>query len=600
MKSRHSHGARSGKYQPIGKANGSSSYIPPYEMTETCSSSHSSYQPPTLISPGFDVHIPKRVERNAPTEFSRKEIRVPFLQDDEVETRFQEELEELQRCMRRKKRPAKRIPADIAKDMEGMVVTEDERVDTDLSMFTTGDDSIRTSPLQQENQRLHFELRQTSKILKQEREQKEVLRGEIEKLENQVERIRADKKSEFNSSYQAAVRELQGQMLEYRERLAEEQVKGQMLQLQVESLRKENLKCRERMKVMMFQHIPSISAKLQDIGPCKSQLHESPNRVADYELGAQLGEGHYGKVAVGTNVATGDQFAVKVLDKTRIARFKDLQQVGMEVHVLKNFAHPNIVHLQEVIHAPENLYIVTELCLMDLHKHHNDVGLSEYGAQQVIFGILKPLNHLHSQGICHLDLKPENILLAAHVDVNNISHYDVRLCDFGLVNMAKNPEADKSVVRRGYACGTPGFFAPEMILDNSFEGRQADMWSLGCIILELTLGFTQEWIDSYEQIEKDSDAFRRGLEACLEDIAPIHYPRHGKLLDIIHRCLSIDPLLRIKASEGLIHPWLEDILNSDEGREEQIFPFGGLTSKTKHIAQMYEERSELGSSMMMC
>lgn len=565
----------------------------PYEKSDVMvSSSVPTYQPPFFRSTGLGGIMPKFGQRSKPVEYWRND------QDGK-------EGEDANYGVRRKKRPAKgstkETPfSDIAKEMEGMVVNDPERVDADFSMIVSPKENDISDQLQKENQRLKLELRLTQKVLDSEREENHVLKMKIGDLEDQVENMQVDQKADFDNGHQGAILDLQKQVAEFRRRLAEEQIKGQMFQLQVETLRKENQKCREKMKVMMFQHMTCALPILQDIGPCVSSIYESASRVADYELGTELGEGHYGRVAVTTNIATGGKFAVKVLDKNRITRFKDLQQVGMEVHVLKTYSHPNIVHLHEVIHAPEHLYLVTELCSMDLHKFHNHVGLSEYGAQQVIFGILKPLYHLHSHGVCHLDLKPENILLAYDVDVNNISHYDIRICDFGLVSMAKSPEESKEVIRKGYACGTPGFFAPEMILENMFEGRRADMWSLGCILLEVTLGFTQDWIESYEQIEKDPDAFRRGLELCLEEIAPDFYPNHGKLLDLIHRCLSIDATKRIMASEALLHPWLEDILNSDEGREDRTQHSLGGSFSGAPSANRYEERSAIGSSVALC
>jgi serine/threonine protein kinase len=234
---------------------------------------------------------------------------------------------------------------------------------------------------------------------------------------------------------------------------------------------------------------------------------------------------------------------------------------------------------------------------MDLHKYHNDFGLTENAAKQVILGVLRPLQHLHSHGICHLDLKPENILLTRSVDLQNVTHEHVRLCDFGLVNMARKPDCSKEIVRKGYACGTPGFFAPEMILNNEFEGRMADMWSLGCIVLEVTLGFTQEWIASYECINSEPTKFQEGLESCLNEIAPERYPLHRTLLDILHRCLTIDSTKRISSVDALTHPWLADIAVLDENRQDSGQSRHSLIADTTNL---YAERSALMASAALC
>ena len=111
------------------------------------------------------------------------------------------------------------------------------------------------------------------------------------------------------------------------------------------------------------------------------------------------------------------------------------------------------------------------------------------------------------------------------VDLKKVRHDNIRICDFGLVNMVRKPESTKKIVRKGYACGTPGFFAPEMIIKKEFEGGTADMWSLGAILLEITLGFTKEWLQSYEKAETDPIAFQKGLEDCLNEIPRTQGPR---------------------------------------------------------------------------
>ncbi len=532
----------------------------------------SSYQPPVTRTKNADWVLANRQSRYI--EGHEQKIDSSTSDEMERESRFQKELQQAHRNMSKKTRPAKHNVAitsasDSADDINGNVVNEREAMGIDSSLFEARDNNESKSQLRKENRKLKRDLKRTCMLLECERSQTNIVQGRIEILEKQVDAFR-DNHDDKARSNRVLVNKLQKQAAQYQKELEEEQMKTQKLRRELEQAKRDNQKCKEQIGVLMFRNLPIASSEFEDIGACNSNIVESSDLIGDYELGAKLGEGHYGKVAVGTDLATKKKYAIKVLNKSKILRFKDLQQVTMEVHVLKRYIHPNIVHLHEVIHAPENLYIVTELCSMDLHKYHNNVGLSENGAQQVIFGVLKPLHYLHSHGICHLDLKPENILLAAHVDMKNVTYHDVRVCDFGLVSMAMNPSEGKDITRKGYACGTPGFFAPEMILENAFEGRQADMWSLGCIILEITLGFTQDWIDSYDQTESNPSGFRRGLENCLEEIAPEHYPRHKKLLDIIHGCLSIERMKRISSSEAMGHPWLQNIGKSDEGTQDVV------------------------------
>ena len=70
----------------------------------------------------------------------------------------------------------------------------------------------------------------------------------------------------------------------------------------------------------------------------------------------------------------------------------------------------------------------------------------------------------------------------------------------------------------GFA-GTPGFFAPEVLCEPRYDARQVDVWSLGCIALELILGhdlFTEVWMAAYEkQTMADRPEFLAALDRTL-------------------------------------------------------------------------------------
>jgi len=103
------------------------------------------------------------------------------------------------------------------------------------------------------------------------------------------------------------------------------------------------------------------------------------------------------------------------------------------------------------------------------------------------------VSYCHKMGICHRDLKPENILLT--FDERNGKCVDLKLCDFGLSTQFQH----KTLLTD--FCGSPGFFAPEMILHGAYHGDKADLWSVGCIMLELIMGheqFCDVWMTSYD------------------------------------------------------------------------------------------------------
>jgi len=153
------------------------------------------------------------------------------------------------------------------------------------------------------------------------------------------------------------------------------------------------------------------------------------------------------------------------------------------------------------------VYLIVDLGGQDLFEFfdkHLD-GVDDADARQIVLGIVRPISYIHQMGICHRDLKPENILLHAEpgqtIDVSML-----KICDFGLCcqNIKKH---DKGLSE---FCGSPGFFAPEMILNGGrYNGLLVDVWSIGCIMLELTLGhdeFCKSWMTAYDynSIQRES------------------------------------------------------------------------------------------------
>ena len=79
--------------------------------------------------------------------------------------------------------------------------------------------------------------------------------------------------------------------------------------------------------------------------------------------------------------------------------------------------------------------------------------------------------------IIYRDLKPENILIDK---MGNL-----KFIDFGFAKMLDDIQSDRAYTN----CGTPGYCAPEVMLDAGYNYK-ADIWSIGILICELLGGFT--------------------------------------------------------------------------------------------------------------
>jgi 3-phosphoinositide dependent protein kinase-1 len=123
--------------------------------------------------------------------------------------------------------------------------------------------------------------------------------------------------------------------------------------------------------------------------------------LSDFELGRVLGEGNYSRVFLCTLKQNGARFAIKVIEKKRIERFKKQAEALMEKHVLSITAHPFIVRLHHTFHDHSCLYIVTEFVpggeLWNLsHKTGVRASLAAFYAAE----LLDVLEYLHANNVC--------------------------------------------------------------------------------------------------------------------------------------------------------------------------------------------------------
>lgn len=137
---------------------------------------------------------------------------------------------------------------------------------------------------------------------------------------------------------------------------------------------------------------------------------------------------------------------------------------------------------------------------------------------------------------------------------------DLKLCDFGLSTKYK-----PKVLLTDF-CGSPGFFCPEMIIHGSYFGDKADVWSVGCILLELILGherFCELWMVAYDyDVLQDKGLFTKTIEETATAL-PDHLDFSTDLNDFVVRFLDLRSSRRPHIKSLAVHPWLEGRLLDD-------------------------------------
>uniref|UniRef100_A0A0X3PH78 Protein kinase domain-containing protein n=1 Tax=Schistocephalus solidus TaxID=70667 RepID=A0A0X3PH78_SCHSO len=139
----------------------------------------------------------------------------------------------------------------------------------------------------------------------------------------------------------------------------------------------------------------------------------SPEDVARrYEVGSVIGDGNFAIVRVARNRSTGQNCAIKIVDKFRIEGKE--RMLRRELRILRRCNHTNIVKLQEEFETPTQFYLVMELVeggdLFELISKCR--RFPEKESSVMVTDIAKALLYLHTRSIVHRDLKPENLLVS--------------------------------------------------------------------------------------------------------------------------------------------------------------------------------------------
>ena len=141
----------------------------------------------------------------------------------------------------------------------------------------------------------------------------------------------------------------------------------------------------------------------------------------------------------------------------------------------------HVARLRDVRISNGYVYMIQEAGGCDLYQLMGDAAratpLSSLVVCRVARGLSAALAAVHAHGWCHRDIKPENVLLggdvralsalAQHTPELAAERVHVRLCDFGIATRLPR-EGEPGLAQ---FCGTPGFFAPELVADAAEDAR---------------------------------------------------------------------------------------------------------------------------------
>lgn len=344
-------------------------------------------------------------------------------------------------------------------------------------------------------------------------------------------------------------------------------------------------------------------------------LPPPPSLPRRWTRGDGLGAGSFGSVYLGLNADTGELFAVKeveVLDDSERAK-EAVAQLEREVRLLTKLQHPNIVRYVGTARddavmkggerrddddessanggnrgdrRPSSLFIFLEYVpggsiagLLERFGPLETSVVSVYASQ-----ILVGLDYLHAQRVAHRDVKGANILVE--------KSGRVKLADFGMAktlvervsasgrreSLAGAPTSERNATEteteteietaskasrpigspeRGASGGSAGvagsafWMAPEVVRRHKDVGAEADIWSLGCVVLEMATG-EPPWSGCGGQAQAIYKI------ASTKELPAFPEPFDHLAEDFVRMCLRRDPGERPSAAELLTHPFVAE------------------------------------------
>lgn len=232
---------------------------------------------------------------------------------------------------------------------------------------------------------------------------------------------------------------------------------------------------------------------------------EKPKTVVGYELVKALGEGGMGSVWLVRKPGADRFFVLKIPKADALANASDTEREGIlasfhdEAQALAGLYHPNVANIIDRGIADGMPYLVLEYLIgADLKMYSDAKLMTLFELRNIVMESCAGLTALHNAGLVHRDIKPANLWLRLplqggerfdpmkHRDPARATPLSSVIIDFGMVRAQKVA----AEVGGRFVAGTPGYIAPEQVLDPVELDGRADLYALAGTIYNVTTGRT--------------------------------------------------------------------------------------------------------------
>ncbi|PPQ86844.1 hypothetical protein CVT25_012563 [Psilocybe cyanescens] len=293
-----------------------------------------------------------------------------------------------------------------------------------------------------------------------------------------------------------------------------------------------------------------LSLDVDDDGVMRNVIHAK--KANKWIKGALIGAGSFGKVYLGMDASNGLLMAVKQVElptgsaPNQERKKSMLSALEREIELLKNLQHENIV---------QYLYSSIDSEYLNIFLEYVPGGsvtalLRNYGAfeetlvKNFVRQILQGLNYLHERDIIHRDIKGANIL------VDNKG--GIKISDFGISKKVDDNLLTGNRINRPSLQGSVFWMAPEVVKQTGHT-RKADIWSVGCLVVEMLTG-EHPWA----QLTQMQAIFKIGSSARPTIPSDIS----AEAQDFLRQTFELNHEARPSALELLQHPWVVPASNT--------------------------------------
>ncbi|KAI0665185.1 hypothetical protein C8Q70DRAFT_942656 [Cubamyces menziesii] len=270
-------------------------------------------------------------------------------------------------------------------------------------------------------------------------------------------------------------------------------------------------------------------------------------RTIKWIKGALIGAGSFGKVYLGMDAATGLLMAVKQVELPTGSAPNEERKKAMlsalerEIELLRDLHHENIVQYHSSCIDDDHLNIFLEYVpggsVTSLLRNYGafEEPLVRNWVRQILLG----LNYLHERDIIHRDIKGANML------VDNKG--GIKISDFGISKKIDDNLLPGHRAHRPSLQGSVFWMAPEVVQQKAYTFK-ADIWSVGCLVVEMLTG-EHPW----PHLSQMQAIFKVGSAKAKPSIPPDISP---EAVDFLEKTFELDHELRPSAADLLKHPWI--------------------------------------------